>query len=509
MNYSLYNLSRSLLMGVAITLSRRLPWRWAKYLGQNVTHLLGGIGQKLQQFTDMQSITLGDPLHGLPRLVKAPGAREVIFCLCPSLEDELDILDEKALQGSIAQVVRARLKSGEWVALKIHRTGVTKAIQSDSDFLRHGMRAMHSMRKGFDVYGYSNFFSGELQGELDFGREAAIQDRLHRLASKEAQYVIPKPIQNWITPQLLTMTWETSQPLVSALGLNEMERDILLLQLSEAILDALFTEHILIADLNPGNVGWRPGNGSRDSKPRLILYDFGSAIELPASQVDGFKLLLHSVKQGTDPVPALVLLGFDTDKLALIGDLLPAYLRLLLSPLISDFPFHLESWQRKENAQALLGERRWLFMQAAPPELFALMRCLYGWLHWHRVLQRPFQAGSMLFKKLNAGTDSHSQPIHEMTQPSATLGLLMPKSVVTTQLHIQVSVQGNSRVKMTLPGHCASMLADLMDPDIRSQIEDKGIDIVQISQNAIESGFAAGDLFRVEDSRRSVHIFLA
>lgn len=504
----MYKLSRTLVLTSLLALQGRLPRSWSEKLRQNVTNTLGGVAQKIHQFAGMRKTHPRSLLEGLAKPQWIPEGRARLNALHPLLAKHLDFIDPQVLQGSIAHVYRARDIDGNWLALKVRRPGIAKAIQADTALMRHSLYAAKSFRRGFNAEAYTGFFSEELKDELDLLREARVQSLVQTGRVSDPRTIIPEVISELSNAEVLAMRWESSQPLAAAAALGESERDALLNQLACVLMDTLFEKHILLADLNPGNLGCWSEDLLRGQGPSLVVYDFGSALEMASQQVEGFKSLLLAVKNHQDPMPALNQLGFQLELLQPIEKEILPYLEISLAPFLCEAEFDFTSWQRKEKAHALLGEKRWTFMQAAPPNLFAWMRCFQGWFYWHGILNRPFKYGPALFKKLQ-GLDRAIIGDVKHTTETFMKSARGTSRMARTQLHIHVKVQGESRVKLSLPGHCAGMLGDLMDPEIKSQIESQGIDLIKLSHQCVKSDFAPSDIFRWENDSKSVHIFLA
>jgi ABC1 atypical kinase-like domain len=507
MKIHLYTLSRLFVLFLGIFIQKRVSLPFLKRWSENRIQSQGGVGVKLRQFSAMKNADpMASPLWGTAKPIDHSSIRAHLFSLDKSLSAQLVHVDETGLQGSVAQVHRARLKGGDWVALKICRPRIRESIQADSRGLNHGLKAFQHFRKGFDSNSYAAFFSSELGDELNLKREAEIQSTLRNVLKGCANLCIPSVHEDLSSESILVMDWESSTPMAAAKILSGSAQDHLLHTLSSAILTSIWQGNLLLADLNPGNLGWRMSQGPVD-EPTLVCYDFGSVLHMSTHQAHGFADLIAALRNLGDTRPALERLGFSWTSLEPLQALLPEYLRLLFEPLLSEKPYDLSQWNRKQRAEALLGERRWTFMSAAPPELFAFMRCLHGWFHWHQVLTRPFHAFPILDRLL--ATKSEPRPLGS-DAPTGTMQASMGStSTVSTRLHIHVTVGGETRVKLTLPAACAGDLQSLVDPDLLPQIEATGVNLNNLSQYAVNSGFAAMDLFRQQTDQRVVHIFLA
>ena len=119
--------------------------------------------------------------------------------------------DEPIASASIGQVHRARLRSGELVAVKVQHAGIQEMVHKDLDVLATLAQLVKRLPE-FAAYRPVETiaeFQRTLRRELDFGRE---ERNLVQFAARfqENPYVrIPKPFTELCTPRVLTMEWVT------------------------------------------------------------------------------------------------------------------------------------------------------------------------------------------------------------------------------------------------------------------------------------------------------------
>jgi len=206
------------------------------------------------------------------------------------LEEVFEIFEEKPLgSASIAQVHRARLRTGREVAVKVQRPNVERRLMSDISVIK-----TFSMitRKIFpvDYYLVCCELEEQLQDEFDFTAEAngmdRIADALERKGRRAAVHV-PRSIPGLTSKRVLCMDFVAGAPL-SQLREELKRRGIeiepgslaeqvfgrrLLSSLTDAFGVMVFEEGFFHADPHPGNIFIRP-DGS------IALIDFGQTKQI-------------------------------------------------------------------------------------------------------------------------------------------------------------------------------------------------------------------------------------
>src|SRR5262249_49501829 len=183
---------------------------------------------------------------------------------------------------SIAQVHKARLKSGERVVVKVQRPNIRPPPRSLA------RRAGWARRSG--AVDLAAGFAQAITEELDFRIEAGNIEAV-RAAAGGAAVNVPRVFRELSSRRVLVIEWldgvsirEAGQRL-DELSVNgrDLARQLLLFMLRQIMLDGVFH-----ADPHPGNV-----MVLRDGRPALI--DFGSVGRLDAAQQSALRRLLVSV----------------------------------------------------------------------------------------------------------------------------------------------------------------------------------------------------------------------
>lgn len=212
------------------------------------------------------------------------------------LEQIFSSLDTEAVAaGSIAQVHRARLLSGEAVALKIQRPGLEAIVERDTKLIRSIAELVAQTEFGrlIDVVALANEFCRAIQAELDFTQEARHTEQLrqHLQASRwfdPAQLVVPRVYWALTTPKVLTLEWIEGKPLLEADRSDADPQQIARL-LTRAFFQQICLDGYFHADPHPGNLFYL-GSG------RVALLDCGMIGRLdPRTQQIVLELILAIV----------------------------------------------------------------------------------------------------------------------------------------------------------------------------------------------------------------------
>ena len=160
---------------------------------------------------------------------------------------------------SIAQVHRARLKSGETVAVKVLRPGIAPVIESDVGLLRTLaglLETLWSDGKRLRPKDVVDEFAKHLDDELDLVRESANCSQLRRNFEQSPLLAVPEVHWDYCTPQVMVMSWMDGVPISRIDDLRS--RGIDLKKLARAGVEIFFTQVFrdgyFHADMHPGNI---------------------------------------------------------------------------------------------------------------------------------------------------------------------------------------------------------------------------------------------------------------
>lgn len=283
---------------------RRAAERLARTLGD-----LKGAFVKLGQFAALRYDVLPPPvrealasLHDrVPPLPFETALRVIESELGRPLGEAYAAFDPEPLgAASIAQVYRARLPSGEDVAVKVQHPWLEASIGADLALLRGALavwtaltgRSRETGRRLFDE------FASTLREELDFEREAAVAREIAANLAFEPQIVVPEVVAGLTARRVLTMRFHVAVGIADRAGLARIgvAPGAVLAILARAYAKQVFVDGLFHADPHPGNlfVLDEPGAATR---PRVLFIDFGLSRRLDPALRDELRRGIFALLQ--------------------------------------------------------------------------------------------------------------------------------------------------------------------------------------------------------------------
>jgi predicted unusual protein kinase regulating ubiquinone biosynthesis (AarF/ABC1/UbiB family) len=185
---------------------------------------------------------------------------------------------------SLGQVHRARLKSGECVAVKVQYPGIAKTIESD---FRNMLALFTPMRLSKDwdsIRAQGEDIRRIIEGETDYLREASFSERAKAVFDRSDGIVIPNTFPKFTTQRVLTMEYLDGVHIDRYLAgrPSQEERDRYGTLVMRASFRTAHKARFWYADSNPGNYLFLP-DGS------LGLIDFGCCREFTEDEWDFYK----------------------------------------------------------------------------------------------------------------------------------------------------------------------------------------------------------------------------
>ncbi|OSI16843.1 ubiquinone biosynthesis regulatory protein kinase UbiB [Neisseria dumasiana] len=160
---------------------------------------------------------------------------------------------------SIAQVHKARLHSGEQVAVKVLRPNLLPVIEQDLALLRFGagwVERLFADGKRLKPREVVAEFDKYLHDELDLMREAANASQLGRNFQNSSMLIVPKVFYDYCSRDVLTIEWMDGTPVADIAALKAKGID--LKQLARYGVEIFFTQvfrnGFFHADMHPGNI---------------------------------------------------------------------------------------------------------------------------------------------------------------------------------------------------------------------------------------------------------------
>ncbi len=202
---------------------------------------------------------------------------------------------------SIAQVHKARLKSGEEVVVKVERPGIRESILADIAILRQLARLAERYipeARTYNPTGVVNEFSYIIQQELDFTVEASHADRFRRDFKGNTTVFIPKIFWDLTTSYVLTMEEVRGIKIndFEALDMAGFDRRKLALDGVNLFFRQIFDHGFFHADPHPGNIFVLKDG-------RLAFVDFGIVGRVSGSMLTSIaKIFVAMVNRDTDAI---------------------------------------------------------------------------------------------------------------------------------------------------------------------------------------------------------------
>jgi ubiquinone biosynthesis protein len=221
-------------------------------------------GQVLSTRRDLLPADLADELALLQDRVRPFPSEQALEVLRRAYgRDAHDVFaefgPEPVASASIAQVHKARLKSGEAVAVKVLRPNIRKTIESDLALLytlAGLLETLWSDGKRLKPKEVVAEFAKHLEDELDMIREAANSSQLRRNFEGSKLLAVPEVYWDYCTQEVMTMTWMDGTPISQVDELRRRGVDIPRLARAgvEIFFTQVFRDGYFHADMHPGNI---------------------------------------------------------------------------------------------------------------------------------------------------------------------------------------------------------------------------------------------------------------
>ncbi len=270
------------------------------------------LGQILSTRPDLLPPAFMEELETLQERVTPLTEAEVVSVMEQELgvpwEDVFESIHPEPLAaGTIAQVHRARLESGDRVVVKVQRPTAEQDILQDLGLLEmFAQKAADrpALRGVFDVPATVEHLSSSLRRELDFRHEAANIRRMQEVIKPFPRLDVPAVYEEYSTARLLVMQEVQGVPVREAP--HGPARKEAARQLLESYYHQVMVEGFFHADPHPGNMKWW--------NDKIYFLDLGMAGEVDAELRELILLILLAFSQ-RDPafLSEVVLMLADDD----------------------------------------------------------------------------------------------------------------------------------------------------------------------------------------------------
>jgi ubiquinone biosynthesis protein len=201
--------------------------------------------------------------------------------------------DAPIAAASIAQVHRARLFSGEEVAVKVRRPGLEQVIGTDLEILRGLASLLEENAPELRAYAPAEIveeFARAITLEIDLSNEASNMQRFARNFAGDPKVHVPQLFETHSTPAVLTMEFVRGIKAKDIAGLDAagIDRKKLAAGGVEFCLRQVFDHGFFHADPHPGNLFVLPGEV-------IVPIDMGMMGVLEPELVDALLELLVGI----------------------------------------------------------------------------------------------------------------------------------------------------------------------------------------------------------------------
>ena len=207
---------------------------------------------------------------------------------------------------SIAQVYKARLKTGEEVVVKVLRPGLRKIIEADLRLMSNGARIVE--REWPEIARYKpqeqmRHLAAGINGELDLINEARNCEMLAAIFADREDIVFPRIHWEHTTERVLVQEFLHGIPLTdhARLDAGHYDKPLLAQKGTDAFLQMALIEGVFHADPHPGNLLAMSGN-------RIGFIDFGMIGRLSQKRRDQLLMMIGAMLgQNADGLMAVLI----------------------------------------------------------------------------------------------------------------------------------------------------------------------------------------------------------
>jgi predicted unusual protein kinase regulating ubiquinone biosynthesis (AarF/ABC1/UbiB family) len=253
------------------------------------------LGQILSTRPDLLPPAFIEELATLQDRVTPMSEEEVVRVMEQELrvpwEDVFATIDPQPLaSGTIAQVHRATLETGDRVVVKVQRPNARDEILQDLGLLEEFAKRTQdrpAFTQVFDMPTIIEHLSSSLRRELDFRQEANNIERMRQVLEPFPRLDVPGLYDEYSTERLLVMEEIAGGPITTApKGPVRLEAAR---QLLESYYRQILTDGFFHADPHPGNLMW--------CEDKIYFLDFGMVGEVDPGTRELLILLLMAFAQ--------------------------------------------------------------------------------------------------------------------------------------------------------------------------------------------------------------------
>ena len=239
------------------------------------------MGQMLSSRPDLLSESFIEEFQRLQdRVAPFPGEQAQAILreeLGPEFDQFEELGPEAFASGSMAQVHRARLRTGEDVVVKILRPGIEQTVWGDIAILSYLAKRAESIFPEFNPVAIVNEFEKSMRREMDLVTEAAYTSKFSKAFADQDMIHCPAVYWDLTTSKVLTLEWIQGVSVSDAEDLRARGFDPakIAATLADSFMAQFFRVGMFHADPHPGNLLVM-------NDGRVALVDFGLVGHLTA-----------------------------------------------------------------------------------------------------------------------------------------------------------------------------------------------------------------------------------
>ncbi len=212
----------------------------------------------------------------------------------PLKEIFLEIQEKPVASASMAQVHKARLKSGEWVAIKVQRPNLEKVFAADIDLLNYIAEEVEKYIPSLHQFKpkvIAEEFEKYTKKELDFLAEAKNIEVFYEHYKYSPIIKIPKLYMELSTSKVIVMEFIDGEKISILTSLTREQKKKIAQIFYKTFIEQIFEMHTFHADPHPGNI-FLMKNG------KIALLDFGIVGRLSPDLKENVEYMMVGLVKG-------------------------------------------------------------------------------------------------------------------------------------------------------------------------------------------------------------------